>query len=1514
MNEFRCYTRQELKSFVLGHLPNEKTDEISSHLDQCDICEDTIVSMENTSDDLVSLLHGKPNQRLASDQPVYENNGEFQRALAKSYDVFTNPDPDRSNDSVASSFEYQPQRIGDYEIIAALARGGMGSVYKARHVRLEKEVALKLLPERKMQNNEAIARFSREMKLIGQMSHPAMVSATDAGAQNGVHYLAMELVDGIDLGKLVRHCGPLSVADACELVRQAAIGIQYAHEQGVIHRDVKPSNLMLSNDLIVKVLDLGLATLGSLNGTVDELTTVGQLMGTLDYMAPEQCGNMQDVDARADIYGLGATLYKLLCGVAPYSSAQNDTPLKKLKAMAISDPTPISDRTTKVPAPLATIIERCLSREPSDRFESAADLAQELASFCQEHDLQVLLDRAEKSDFEISNINVAESPLSSLGLSVSKSRPAHKVKPKSSPRKQSSGNWGSFIKAAMYFALAGLIGWGGIVLYINTSTGQLIIESEVDDVSVSILKNDVPTSEIQVEHGSESTRLRAGEYQIVINGDSDSLTIDNDQFVLKRGAKVIARIKKKADVKTPAQNSIASNQVPPKENRNFVHTNYQKRLVSLLQNRAMYFEPLGDAHPGTVLMDELIKETRDLAISNQATESHVDNTLFDLRKKLAANLCYDDREAIGSVKRQIATLEEYKNSISIDSRLPARDSNSNKNSNSPSQVTYNGRTLEDLIAESLQPRPNRDTYQGLAAIRGQLSIEELDEIAHQFIERYQNEVTDSFHIKLVRSLAQLCKSERVVGTVVDHIVKRSEKFDFNCKPFRDCGLSVTIQRKRSFPIQALGLIESENQADLIKRMDKLILSQEPSHRSLAIAWAGSQPVDKESKLSELWVEPLVNSLTDPSNSQVRLDAVRTLLRHFADKPKTIDALYDVASTNEIENLFFEDLELLIAARPKDTKLAKKLIGHAETGNCSMDLMLEQALSLESKGIPILLEQIEMELQGDTWGTSYSDDESAATGTSRFGAVVGGMGGGMIVGGLGTSGLGGGSGGGLGGPGGAMGWSGGGGPGLGSSGELDGDSDGPAIELPRNYPQTLYTSRQQLIKAIGNWASANTSGSERFGGGPGGGMGLGGGSGEEAYKTKSSFVLSKETKQRLENVLRSQFELKFSKLSPAATNAIYAETDLALAWLLESQPLHNGHDLEHWLDLFLQADPADQAYTSQWSRSLRGVVALKDQSKNLRGLLLDVIPKFRHLSFSEVDENDETSNAAVALALSPKFRPTPELKLRPPPELNDFTRVVIENFDEFNPADTPYLLWVLRRSSLDQVTLRNDSEERIARFILDASEAQDSITRRRALSFIVRLSFLAEACNERIFSTSSSIDLQPNQQGESLASNDDERLEALAQFSMLGIGINKQLTSFTLQIKEPRQIAKTISIFTRFQHYKRSFEPFYTKLLADNPKCIDEVHQTYDFDLWTGEPSEPVETTRNTLFEKVLEQVDSPSSPLFGSRQRESKITKKYLPKAIENLRARQSRSSGATKRKLDRLLRRIDPEAKKDKE
>src|SRR5205085_11414758 len=184
-----------------------------------------------------------------------------------------------------------------------------GTVYKAEHTRLRRLVAIKLLSADRTQSPSAVARFDREMHAIGGLDHPNIVRALDAGEHEGKHFLVMEFVAGDDVSALLARLGPVPVADACEIVRQAALGLQHAHQAGLVHRDIKPGNLMLTPDGVVKVLDLGLALLSQPAETGRELTGSGQVMGTLDYMAPEQGDDMHGVDIRADVYSLGATLY-----------------------------------------------------------------------------------------------------------------------------------------------------------------------------------------------------------------------------------------------------------------------------------------------------------------------------------------------------------------------------------------------------------------------------------------------------------------------------------------------------------------------------------------------------------------------------------------------------------------------------------------------------------------------------------------------------------------------------------------------------------------------------------------------------------------------------------------------------------------------------------------------------------------------------------------------------------------------------------------------------------------------------------------------------------------------------------------------------------------------------------------------------------------------------------------------------------------------------------------------------
>lgn len=226
-----------------------------------------------------------------------------------------------------------------------LGSGGMGTVYRAVHRKLNRTVALKLLPQDRFQSRDAVARFEREMQAVGMLQHPNIVAAHDAGEVDSCHFLVMELVDGEDIGHLLSRTGPLPIAEACEIARQAALGLQHIFENGLVHRDIKPSNLMLASPRqrnaqpTVKILDLGLALLDPNQlGAPRELTSTGQVMGTVDYMAPEQGLDTHSVDIRADLYSLGATLYKLLTGRAPLEDPRYNSMMKRLIALDRDQP------------------------------------------------------------------------------------------------------------------------------------------------------------------------------------------------------------------------------------------------------------------------------------------------------------------------------------------------------------------------------------------------------------------------------------------------------------------------------------------------------------------------------------------------------------------------------------------------------------------------------------------------------------------------------------------------------------------------------------------------------------------------------------------------------------------------------------------------------------------------------------------------------------------------------------------------------------------------------------------------------------------------------------------------------------------------------------------------------------------------------------------------------------------------------------------------------------------------
>ena len=307
--------------------------------------------------------------------------------------------------------------LGKYKLLSLLGKGGMSSVYLAEHLLMRRQCALKVLPAKRVDDSSYLERFHREAQAAASLDHPNIVRAYDVDHQDDgnrqIHFLVMEYVEGTSLQELVPTKGMKSILDAAEYTRQAALGLQHAHENGMVHRDIKPGNLLVDLNGVVKILDLGLARFFRVDEGNEALTLRHdeKVLGTADYLAPEQALDSHTVDARADLYSLGCTLYFMVTGQPPFTEG---TLAQRLIAHQMKTPTAVESLRVDLPLSLAAIIRKMMEKQPDDRYANAAEI---------EADLFHWIDENADSDWRRAHLNVYGSRTSESDVAIPVAKP-----------------------------------------------------------------------------------------------------------------------------------------------------------------------------------------------------------------------------------------------------------------------------------------------------------------------------------------------------------------------------------------------------------------------------------------------------------------------------------------------------------------------------------------------------------------------------------------------------------------------------------------------------------------------------------------------------------------------------------------------------------------------------------------------------------------------------------------------------------------------------------------------------------------------------------------------------------------------------------------------------------------------------------------------------------------------------------------------------------------------------------
>ncbi|MFO0964922.1 MAG: serine/threonine-protein kinase [Gemmataceae bacterium] len=269
--------------------------------------------------------------------------------------------------------------LGQYRILEQIGKGGTAQVYLAEHRKMRRKVAIKVLPPFYADDEEALSRFYREARAIAALDHPTIIKAHDVACEGDIHYLVMEYVEGTSLKDHLEKRGPLPIAEATAYIDQTLSGLQHAFERGLIHRDIKPGNLILERTGCIRILDMGLVKFFEENDdTLTRDLSKGAVLGTADYLSPEQALSCHEVDVRSDIYSIGATFYTLLAGEPPFHHSKLT---QKLMDHQFNDPPPLGKRRRDVPPGLCALIMRMMAKKPEDRFQTPAEARDALAPF-----------------------------------------------------------------------------------------------------------------------------------------------------------------------------------------------------------------------------------------------------------------------------------------------------------------------------------------------------------------------------------------------------------------------------------------------------------------------------------------------------------------------------------------------------------------------------------------------------------------------------------------------------------------------------------------------------------------------------------------------------------------------------------------------------------------------------------------------------------------------------------------------------------------------------------------------------------------------------------------------------------------------------------------------------------------------------------------------------------------------------------------------------------------------------